>query len=84
MEVHIYSVKTNSQACNIWAKDMTTKKRGSHKKNQLGILTIYPFCQKLQQRASGPGDRPGIYLWQYTRKVAPTLLIGLRKGAARA
>ena len=26
------------------------------KENQLGILKIYPFCQKIQQRASGPGE----------------------------
>ena len=25
------------------------------KENQLGILKIYAFCQKIQQSASGPG-----------------------------
>ena len=30
-------------------------KRPKPKENQLGILNIYPFCQKIQQGASGPG-----------------------------
>ena len=31
-------------------------KRPKLKENQLGILKIYVFCQKIQQRASGPGE----------------------------
>ena len=31
-------------------------KRPKSKENQLGILKIYEFCQKFQQRASGPGE----------------------------
>ena len=31
-------------------------KRPKPKENQLGILKIYPLCQKIQQRASGPGE----------------------------
>ena len=30
--------------------------RQKPKENQLGILKIYAFCQKIQQRASGPGE----------------------------
>ena len=48
MEVHIYSVKAKNQAGNIWVKDkITTKKRPKPKENQLGILKIYAFCQKI-------------------------------------
>ena len=31
-------------------------KRPKPKENQLGILKNYAFCQKIQQRASGPGE----------------------------
>ena len=31
-------------------------KRQEPKENQLGILKIYTFCQKVQQRALGPGQ----------------------------
>ena len=31
-------------------------KRPKPKENQLGILNIYAFCQKIQQRESGPGE----------------------------
>ena len=30
--------------------------RPKPKENQLGILKIYAFCQKIQQSASGPGE----------------------------
>ena len=46
VEVHIHSVKAKSQAGNT--------KRPKPKENQLGILKIYAFCWKIQQRASGP------------------------------
>ena len=26
------------------------------KENQLGVLKIYAFCQRIQQRTSGPGE----------------------------
>ena len=35
---------------------ITTRKRPKPKENQLVILKIYAFCQKIQQRASGPGE----------------------------
>ena len=31
-------------------------KRPKPEENQLGILKIYTFCWKIQQRASGPGE----------------------------
>ena len=31
-------------------------KKSQLKDNQPGILKIYVFCQKIQQRGSGPGD----------------------------
>ena len=31
-------------------------KRPKPKENQLGVLKIYTFCQKIQQKASGPGE----------------------------
>ena len=31
-------------------------KRPKPKENQLEILKIFAFCQKIQQRASGPGE----------------------------
>ena len=39
-------------------------KRPKPKENQLGILKNYAFCQKIQQRASGPGENTArvIYL----------------------
>ena len=54
------------------------------KKNQLGILKIYAFCQKNQQRASGLGESPAVVTNQsmrihpkscrmFTLKVAVTL-----------
>ena len=56
MEVHTYSnVNVKSQAGNIWDKDITTT-RPKPKENQLGILKIYAFCQKIQQKTSGPGE----------------------------
>ena len=48
-------------------------KRPKPKENQLEILKIYAFCQKIQQRALAPAESAAgvtIYLWEYTRKVA--------------
>ena len=70
-------------------------KRPKPKQNQPGILKIYRFCQKIQQRASGPGESAAgvMYLFMrihpkncciYPLKVAITLLSGSRKGAIRA
>ena len=50
MEVHIYSVKATSQAGN------ENIKKPKPQDILLGILKIYAFCQKIQQRASGPGE----------------------------
>ena len=66
------------------------------KDNQLEILKIYEFCQKIQQMASGPGESTAgvtylsmkkihpksccIFPW----KVATTLFSGSRKGAIGA
>ena len=68
-------------------------KRPKPKENQLEILKIYAFCQKIQQRALAPAESAAgvtIYLWEYTRKVAAssplnvdaTLLRDSWKGAA--
>ena len=56
MEETIYSVKAKCQAGNIWVKDIMTAQKGQSQKNQLGILKIYTFCQKIRQTASGPGE----------------------------
>ena len=32
------------------------RKKPKTKQNQLGILKFYVFCQKIQQRALGPGE----------------------------
>ena len=47
-------------------------KRSKLMENQLGILIIYVFCWKIQQRASGQVESAiGVtYLREYTRKVA--------------
>ena len=54
-------------------------KRPKPKENQLGILKNYAFCQKIQQRASGPGESAdGVthlsmtthQIWEYTQKVS--------------
>ena len=70
-------------------------KRPKLKENQLGILKIYAFCRKIQQRASGPGDSTvGVmYLSMiihlkgchiFSLKVVATLVSGSRKGAVGA
>ena len=65
-------------------------KRPELKENQLGILKIYAFCQKIQQRASGPGGSATGVIYLPVRKypktdsifpseVAATLLSGSRR-----
>ena len=66
-------------------------KRPKPKENQLGILKIYAFCQKIQQKTSDPGECCWCYASIYENapqnccifplKVATTLLSGSRKGA---
>ena len=54
MEVHICcSVNAKSQADNICVRYNDNTIRPKSKENQLGILKIYAFFQKIQQRASG-------------------------------
>ena len=71
-----------------------TKKQKS-KKNQLGILKIYAFCWKIQQRASGQKESAAGVRYLFMRihpkschifplKVAATLLSGSKKGAVGA
>ena len=48
-------------------------KRAKPKENQLGILKFYAFCQKIWQKALGPGEHAAgdtTYIWEYTWKVA--------------
>ena len=89
MEIHIYSnVNVNSQVVNIW--DITTTQKGqSQNKSEKGILKIYAFCQKIQQKTSGLGECCWCYVsirmhpkncCIFPLKVATTLLSGLRKG----
>ena len=48
MDVHIYSVKANSQASNTWIYVMTTHtKRPKSQDTQLGVSKIYAYCQKI-------------------------------------
>ena len=54
MEVHLHSVNAKSQAGSSRYNDNT--KRPKWKENQLGILKIYAFCWKIQQRTPGPGE----------------------------
>ena len=56
MEVHINTVKAKSQAGNIRVKDIMKTRRPKPKENHVGILKIYAFCRKIQQRASDPGE----------------------------
>ena len=61
MEVHIYSVKATTQADNMSQRYNDNTKRPKPKDTLLGILTIYAFYCKIQQRASGPGESaPGV------------------------
>ena len=70
---------------------MTTFFWPKPKENQPGILKIYAFCQKIQQRASGPGEHCWGYISIYKKtlesfhisalKVVATLFSGSRKGA---
>ena len=72
MEEKICSVKGKSQSGLCDSKMYWQHKMAKRKENQLGILEIYTYCQKFQQRAWGPGKsaaRVTIYLWEYTRKV---------------
>ena len=58
MEVHIYSsVNVKSQAGNMRQRYNNNTKRPKPKEDQLGILKIYAFCQKIQQKTLGPGER---------------------------
>ena len=60
------------------------------KENQLEILKIYVFCQKIQHNTLGPGERCWFYVSIYENapkiccifplKVATTLLSGSEKG----
>ena len=96
MEVHIYSVKAKSQSGNIMSQRYNDNtERPKLKENQLRILKVYGFCQKVQQRASGPGDSAvgvtylsmRMHLKSYhifPLKVAATLPSGSWKGAVRA
>ena len=45
-------------------------KRPKLKQNQLGILRIYAFCQKIQQRAGESTAAVPIFVWEYNWKVA--------------
>ena len=61
MELHIYSLKTESQASNIWSQN-----------TQLWILKIYAFCQKIQQMVLGPGESAAGVMYlsrEYTWKI---------------
>ena len=52
MEVHIYSVKTKSQAGNMWVKDiMTTQKGHSWKKISQRSLKFMYFVRKFSRGA---------------------------------
>ena len=96
MEVHIFSVKTKSQAGNIWVRDKMaefSRKMGTFLQSL--IVKIYPFSWKIQQKALGPGESTAgvIYLPMkifpkhchiFLLKVAATLLSGSRKGSVRA
>ena len=70
-------------------------KRPKPKENQLGIWKIYAFCQKIQQRALGPGEKAAGVMYlslgihpkschMFSLKVAATLLSGSRKDAIGA
>ena len=48
---------------NIWVKQNDKAKRPMLKENHLGILKIYAFCQKIQQRASGPEKSAVVVLY---------------------
>ena len=56
MEVYIYNSIKAIVATDIVKDIVTTQKKPELKENQLGILKIYAFCQKIQQSASGPGE----------------------------
>ena len=88
MEVHVYSNVVRQRY-----NDNT--RRPKSKENQLGILKTYAFCQKIQQRASGPEETTSGVTYLLIRmhpkngrifplKVAATLLRGSRKGATGA
>ena len=66
-------------------KHKNNRKRPKPKENQPGILKFYAFCQKIQQKTSGPGKRCWCYVSMrmhpknrhtFTLKVAWTLLSG--------
>ena len=73
--------------------DDNTKRPKPKKKVQLGILKIYAFYWKIQQRALGPGESTAgittaVRIHQkscgiFPLKVRATLLNGSKKGAVR-
>ena len=48
-----------------WYKDDT--KRPNWKENQLGILKIYAFCRKIEQRVSSSGESAAWVTYLFTR-----------------
>ena len=81
MEVQTYSnVNIKSQAGNTWDKDITTI-RPKPKENQLGILKMYAFCQKIQQKTLGPGECCWCYVFFYEN--APKKLLHLPPKSCR-
>ena len=84
-----------SQAGNMSQTYNENTKRSNTKENELGILKIYAFCRKIQQRVSGPRESTAgvMYLSMkiqqkscriFPLKPASTLLSGSRKGAVGA
>ena len=47
MEVHVYSVKANSQTGNMNQRYNANTKRLKPKENQLELLKIYVFCRNI-------------------------------------
>ena len=52
----IQTVKAKSQTANMSQQYNDNIKRPKLQDTQLGILKIYTFCRKIQQRASGLGE----------------------------
>ena len=82
MEVHIYSVKAMSEAGNIWVKDIiTTQNVKVERKLVRDLARKFSRGPLVQDRAL---LELHIFLWEYTLKVATTLLSGSRKGTVGA
>ena len=89
MEVHMYSDNAKINAGNTWFKAIMTTQKERKSAKRKSVRDLKNLCILQENSAESIGSRRvllglGIYLWEYTLKVATTLLSGWRKDAVGA